>query len=191
MAKGNFPTIKAILANRISFAIQNMKQNLLEKDERGFNSVASRVLLQSIDLNFQVFGSRIEANIVMEDYWKAVDEGTKPGTMPDVQKILRWMQHKRIVPAQARKRIPQIKAFSITGRLKRKLKVKAFKDRRLALAEKIANAIKRKGTIKRFGYKGSEFMTSYLDWTFEERLREDISKAIGQDITISILKAAQ
>lgn len=180
-------TLGSVLEKYGGEIIKNLKKNL--QDE---GLMASRKLFQSVRFNpIKVLGSKFELQIVMEDYWKSVDEGTKPGTMPDVNKILRWMQHKRIQVAQPRKRIGQIKSFSVTGRLKRKLKVKAFADRRLQVAQKIAKAIHRKGTIKRFGYKGSEFMTSYLDWTFEERLRQDITKAIGKDINIQFIQATK
>lgn len=175
MAQGQLINLRTILVKHGGEIIKNLKRNL-QDDE----AIASRRLMQSISFNpIKVFGMKFQLEIVMEDYWKSVDEGTKPGFRPDVQKILRWMQHKKIVPKAAK--VNLTKKYGTRAR-------KVYKDRRLALAERIANAIYRKGTIKRFGYKGSEFMSSYLDWTFEERLREDITQAIGKDIEVSITK---
>lgn len=187
MAEGRIITLGTVLAKYGSDIVRNVSRNLSEDE-----AVASRKLLQSIRFNpIKVLGSQFVLEIVMEDYWKSVDEGQKPGTMPDVQKILRWMAHKKIQPAAPRKRLSAIKSFSVTGRLKRKLSKKAFKDRRLLLAEKIAKAIYRKGTIKRFGYKGSEFLTSYLDWTFQERLQQDITESVGKDIEVQIIQSVK
>jgi hypothetical protein len=126
--------------------------------------------MASIRPEAKVFGNRFEMQFLMEDYWENVDKGQKPGTKPSIDKILKWMGNKRIGPK------------TLTG--KRSLRAKN-KDRRLAMAERIAEAIKRKGTIKRFGYKGSGFVTDYTK-TLEQRMTQSIREATGKDITIQL-----
>lgn len=145
--------------------VRALKRELVED-----KTVASRKLIQSIRPNIKVFGNRFEAEFIMEDYWKEVDQGQKPGTHPKINDILKWMGNKGIGPK------------TLTG--KKSARAKA-KDRRLALAERIANAIYKRGTIKRFGYKGTRFVTDYTK-TLEQRMVESIKTATGKDITIQI-----
>jgi len=87
----------------------------------------------------------------MEDYWKDVDEGTNPiGYTKENRKKLQpkiydWIQNK-----------PQLQA-----------QVEASKRRSLSYA--IATNILRRGTIKRFNYSGSRFLSREIE-TFENNL---------------------
>lgn len=151
----------------------------LRKEISRDDTKASGRLLASIAPNVKIFGSSYTLEIKMEDYWKSVDQGTKPGTKPNVDKILRWMQNKKIMPKPTK-----------TGltRPRSKFGKKVFKDRRRAMAERIANAIYRKGTIKRFGYKGSGFVTEYTN-TLADRMRKSIYEATGKDIKVQLINA--
>jgi hypothetical protein len=151
----------------------------LRKEVKRDDTNASGRLIASIRPQIKIFGSKFTMEIHMEDYWKSVDSGTRPGTKPDVNKILRWMQNKKIFPKPTKGGLT--KPRSAKNR-------KVFKDRRLALAERIANAIYRKGTIKRFGYKGSGFVSEYTS-TLAERMRESIREATGKDIKIQVINA--
>ena len=183
MATGQLITLGMVMEK-----YSNIIKNALRKNLKDEGLVASSKLISSIQTPVKIFGSKFVMEIKMEDYWRSVDEGQKPGTRPDIDKIVRWMQHKKITGAEPRKRIGQIKSFSVTGKLKRKLITKAKKDRRLVVAERIANAIYRKGTIKRFGYKGSEFFSGFMDWTLKERMMEDIREATGKYLKIQLIK---
>lgn len=154
--------------------IREFKKQLAED-----GAIASRKLTQSIRPEIKLFGTTYVMEIKMEDYWKEVDKGQKPGTKPDVQKILKWMRHKGIQPA------PSKLSFHKPRSSRAK---KVYKDRRLALAERIANAIYRKGTIKRFGYKGTGFVSDYTA-TLTAKMRDSIARATGKDIAIEIKEA--
>ena len=154
-------------------ALAKWSQTIIEalrKELKQDDTHASGKLMASIRPEAKVFGNRFEMQFLMEDYWENVDKGQKPGTKPSIDKILKWMGNKRIGPK------------TLTG--KRSLRAKN-KDRRLAMAERIAEAIKRKGTIKRFGYKGSGFVTDYTK-TLEQRMTQSIREATGKDITIQL-----
>lgn len=148
----------------------------LRKEVKRDDTYASGRLQASIHPQIKIFGNKFEMQILMEDYWKQVDEGQKPGKKPEVSKILKWMRHKGIQPKPTKSNLT--KPRSAKSR-------KLFKDRRLAMAERIAEAIKRRGTIKRFGYKGSGFVTDYTK-TLAERMMASIREATGKDITIQI-----
>lgn len=174
MAIGKMKNLGTVMETWSRVIIRTLKTELT-KDQ----TVASRKLTQSIQAPVKIFGNKYVMEITMEDYWKSVDQGTKPGTRPDVNKILRWMQHKRIVPKPTKSGLTKPRS---------KFGKKIFKDRRLALAQRIANAIYRRGTIKRFGYKGSGFATDYMK-TLPERMNESIRKATGEDIKIQVINA--
>jgi hypothetical protein len=180
MAQGKMVNLGRALEVWSKVIVRALRKELTED-----STVASRKLLASIRPDVKIFGNRFEAQFLMEDYWENVDKGQKPGTKPSVDKILRWMQLKKIVPAQPLGRIRKLKASGVRASLANRFGKKVFKDRRLALAEKIANAIYRKGTIKRFGYKGSGFVTDYTK-TLEQRMTQSIREATGKDITIQL-----
>ena len=57
---------------------------------------------------------------------------------------------------------------------------------RWSYAEAIAGKIYKKGTIKRFGYKGSGFIADTLSPTAIDIIAQSISDAMGRQITIFI-----
>lgn len=165
-------TLGTVMNRYAQLIVDAIKKNI-KSDE----TLASGKLLASVQAPVKIFGTKFVIEINMEDYWKNVDEGQKPGTKPDVQKILKWMRHKGIQPK------PSKTSFSKPRSSKAK---KVFKDRRLALAERISNAIYRKGTIKRFGYKGTDFLSDSINTTLINNMKADIRKATGKDIAIQL-----
>ncbi len=101
----------------------------------------------------------LKLRIELEDYWRDVDEGTKPkgATKENIAKLLpdivRWIGKK-----------PSVQLSKI--------------KKRETLAYLITRAILKKGTIKRFGYKGSKFLSSELPG-----FKENIIKVLEQQIT--------
>lgn len=174
MAEGKMVNLASVMERWAEVIISALRKEIANDETK-----ASGRLQASIRPEIKVFGNRFVMEISMEDYWKSVDEGTKPGTKPDIQKIVKWMQHKGIQPKVSK--IGLLKPRSSRAR-------KIFKDRRLVLAEKIAKAIERKGTIKRFGYKGTGFVTDYTQ-TLANRMVDSIREATGKDIEVNILKA--
>lgn len=131
--------------------LDRVKKNLEE-----FGFVASGNMFQSLKaLPSTKKGKNIsEVNIEAEDYWEDLEKGTKPkGYSKDERKklqpkILEWIKAK-----------PSLQELAGT----------AEKQRSLSYA--IATNILKKGTIKRFGYKGKPFLTQEIP-----QLREDIIK---------------
>jgi len=135
--------------------IGRVKQNLEENDLNASGQLsASIVPLPRITGN-GVVKIRVELN----DYWRDVDEGTKPmgftkeNTAKMLPQIMRWIANK-----------PSVQLSKI--------------KKRETLAYLITRAILRKGTIKRFGYKGSKFLSSELPG-----FKENIIKVLEQQIT--------
>lgn len=71
-------------------------------------------------------------------------------------------------------------------------KHKAFKDYeglRKMLVRAIASGIHKKGTIKRFGYKGSRFLSNVLKDGRFDKLSQSLSDIIGKQIVIDITES--
>ena len=121
--------------------IKKIQNNLREK-----NLEASGRLIQSIQPLPVVTGEGvIKVSVELEDYWRQVEEGTKPlGFTKENRKklqpkILRWIKEK-----------PSLQS-------------KVAANKRVSLSYAIATNILKKGTIKRFNYKGYPFLTKELD----------------------------
>lgn len=100
----------------------------------------------------------LKIRIELEDYWKDINDGTKPkGFTKENRKklqpsILYWIANK-----------PSLQQIAGTEKKKR------------SLSYAIATNILKKGTIKRFGYKGTGFVTNNL-----EKFKQDIIKQLEE-----------
>ena len=164
-------TLGNILKDKAELIIGALKKNLEAHD-----SIASRALFQSIRTEIKVFGNSYTLELFMEDYWKWVDEGRKPGKMPPIDKIAKWI---------AQKGIP-IRSMVKASPLKRKSKLslsERIKSRNRSLAFLIARKIAKHGT------KGTHFYSDVINDKFFQDLNNDIGEALKKDYTIEIIKA--
>lgn len=78
------------------FAIRfrNTYQDKLIKGDK----VATGNLLNSVEYVIEKDDRSISVSLQLEDYYKYVEEGRKPGKFPPVDKILDWIKVKPIVP---------------------------------------------------------------------------------------------
>ena len=130
--------------------IKRVKDNIVK-----FQFDASGNLMQSITpLPTSVNGNIVKITIEIEDYWKDLEEGTKPkGYSKEKRKslqprILDWINNK-----------PALQKIANT------------QEERRSLSYAIATNILKNGTIKRFGYKGKKFLTIEIP-----QLEKDIAK---------------
>ncbi len=61
-------------------------------------------------------GNLFELAFLLPDYWQYAEYGRRPGKMPPVNKILKWIEFKHLVPRSNNGRIPTTKqlAFAIS-----------------------------------------------------------------------------
>ena len=61
-------------------------------------------------------GNLFELSVLVPDYWQYAEYGRRPGKMPPVNKILQWIEFKRLVPRSNNGRVPTTKqlAFAIS-----------------------------------------------------------------------------
>ena len=62
------------------------------------NKTASRKLMDTIKSNVVVGDQSYEVTLTLQDYWKYVEHGRKPGKFPPVGAILNWISVKPIIP---------------------------------------------------------------------------------------------
>jgi len=136
--------------------IKKVQKNLKDKDLEASGKLSASIQPLPIEQEPGLLKIKIE----LEDYWRQVEEGTKPlGYTKENRKklqpkILRWIKEK-----------PSLQS-----------KVEASK--RLSLSYAIATNILKKGTIKRFNYKGYPFLTKELD-TFKKKILKAYENGIN------------
>ncbi len=152
-----------------------LREDILKKKVK-----ASGNLIQSFDAsNVYKVADGVTAEIRAADYWYYVDQGrgaTKkghtPGTLFLWQRIDEWLLQKGIAtPPDFKKEDDSVK------------------DARENFARVIAKKIHRKGTIKRFGYKGANFVRDVLNQQSINAIAEHLGEALGQRIAISVKMA--
>jgi len=113
-------------------------------------------------LNYIVSSGKLE--ILADESLDYIDKGRRPGDAPPISEILRWAESKNIKPRG--------KGGSF---------IKVSDKSLFWMAGNISNAIRDKGTIKRFGYKGS----GIIDFVYQNQKDEmlnNIFSAYGRDI---------
>lgn len=127
-------------------------------------TVATKKLYNSITYSLS-FGEDEHKLYIWADRKIAyVDRGRKAGRVPATSTILRWAEAKGIKPK------------SSDGRFK-----PSTKKNKYQMAYNIAKAIGEKGTIKRFGYGGSDVLNFVLK-NNDKRIKESISSAFEKDL---------
>jgi len=142
----------------------------LEKDIRAKKLTASKSLLQNIDpTNYVETANGVTLAITMVNYYQWVEDGRKRGKRPPIASIEEWISKKGI---QVRKSKGESKQSVL--------------ERRRSMAIAIANKIAAKGTIKRFGYKGGDFIKDVLTPQTIEAIAGSIGDVIGKQVQVYV-----
>jgi hypothetical protein len=153
-------TKKAML--RLGKLLVSKYKERLEADD----TVATGKLKDSFKYKMTGLGTNIIGfEVLAAKYAKIIDEGRKPGKRnPGIRPIMEWMKAKGIKP-------------------NRGTKVKDYKE----AASSIAKFIGEKGTIKRFGYKGSNYLSIVAEQyggpgviTILEAYEQDLKKELDK-----------
>lgn len=144
-----FHNVLAVLRDYAA-EVRNLYQDNLIRHDR----IASGGLLNSAECRVEVNGRVYEVVMTLEDYWRYVEEDTRPH-WPPVDAILRWVQIKPVIPRpDAAGRIPTPRQ----------------------LAYLIGRKIAREGT------EGSHDLADAVA-QMNERYRERLSEALGADVS--------
>lgn len=150
--------------------IEALRNNLIEKDKDQPGN-----LIQSIDVTIEEEGTKLTFELQMEDYWKYVDEGRKPGAkMPPQKAMLDFIKVRGIRPKP--KKIVGIKNKTVKKALKQVSRDKQLKS--------VAFAIGR--SIKKHGIKPAHFFSEVVTPELIERLKADLAQALKKDVEVDI-----
>ena len=134
---------------------QRLSQGLKES-----NSDASGELDKSITFKIKSSSKKIEMDIIMLDYWGAVDEGRKAGKQPPIDKIKEWLTYPNV---RDKMRFGQSDA-------------QFTESEKNSLAYLIAKKIGKQGT------KGNNFATNVFDSTLiTKELPEIVLNSVVED----------
>ena len=67
---------------------------------------ATGKLASTASFNVEVSGEEINVTIHLEDYYRYIEEGRRPGRFPPVDAILGWIQAKNIMPREINGKLP-------------------------------------------------------------------------------------
>lgn len=58
---------------------------------------------KTVQVNVKVINEEYVIEIKLEDYWKYIESGRKPGTFPNINALVRWIKAKKIIPRDRKK----------------------------------------------------------------------------------------
>lgn len=134
-------------------------------------------LSAAIKFEIKAENNGISFKLMMPEYGEAVDKGRKSGTPPPIEPIKNWIKRKGILKSEK----------AVKGTRKTKKPKPSFEKRLTSMAYGISKNIGKKGTIKRFGYKGNNFYSDVVDDGRLDKLRDDLAKALKTSIEIEII----
>jgi hypothetical protein len=179
--------------------IDSLRKNLIEsdKDQPG-------KLIQSIDVKILQEGDNLTFRLLMEDYYKFIDEGVSGwdkqnssqykfknnGKPANIGAMLNFIRARGI--KQYKKPNGEIIYDANIG-VKKKNQIKLIKNKQVKKSFKQVTAEKRLKTlayligmrIKRVGIKPTYFFSNVINDELYTKMKLDITKAIGRDIEIS------
>ena len=152
-----WPHVEAVLQSFAEAVREQYRQNLKEHDRYTTLGKDTR-LVDSVTAYVEAGASAYEVKMTLNDYWKYVEEGTKPH-WPPPKAILKWVQIKPVIPRPYNGRIPSEKS----------------------LAFLISRKIAREGT------KGTHDLAQARASTMEV-FREQLAEALAEDAASMIFK---
>jgi len=119
---------------------------------------------------------------------KPTKNGHTPGTPYLYEALQKWIAYRGI-------NLTSFKNQKVMVKMEDGRKVARYPYKNLtnieankALSHSIAHSIHRKGTIKRFGYKGSKFLSAVINQQSLDALAQRCSEALGEEISITLVQ---
>lgn len=141
---------------------KDVKENYKEKLLQSNRYTQERSLLNSVETKVKVNGTEYEVVMTLNDYWKYVENDTKPH-FPPPSAILRWVKIKPVLP-------------------------RPMKNGKLPTPSQLAFLIGRK--IAQVGTKGSHDLERTKD-AILPFYKDELETALGHDVQIYIEKVLQ
>lgn len=172
--------VKEILEQFGVQLVEDLKESILTKKHGSQTNNAADQSSLAGSIKYKIFGrdTQVTFSLTMADHWKFVNDGRKKGKRPPADKFDEWQSGKGINALQIyRSKLKNPEKSTVT-----------FKKARRSLSFAIAEAIAKKGTIKRFGYRGSLFYTSVINDGRIEKLKRDLSAVLKREVEIELFE---
>lgn len=88
-----FSNVKSVLNDFGKFLVEEYQDALILND-----AIASNTLYKSITYIVENGNNSFEVKLSLEDYWKYIENGRKPGKWPPIKAIQRWIEIKPVLP---------------------------------------------------------------------------------------------
>ena len=140
--------------------VQQLAQILIDlyRQELTVNNVnSSGSLYNTIKSQVVVDDQTISGDLILNDYWKYIEYGRKPGRFPNIQAIKGWIKQKPVIP---------------TGKLGK-----------LPTTDQLAFLISRKIATK--GIQGKNLLEKAID-ILEKQYNDKLEDAVTKDVTKEI-----
>lgn len=132
--------------------------------------VATKALRSSMRPTLPAVTSRdVKVSVTGEEHWIWAEEGRRKGKFPPIKAIEEW-----------------ITAKGIQVRKSRTQSTKSVLAARKSMAFAIARSIAKKGTIKRFGHKGSGFVKDVINSRQMKLMAEYFAEQTGKQLLIYV-----
>lgn len=91
-----FNNVRNVLNDFGRFLVEEYQDNLILED-----AIASKTLYNSLQYKVENGNNSFEVKLSLEDYWKYIENGRKPGKFPPISAIKRWIEIKPELPTTA------------------------------------------------------------------------------------------
>jgi hypothetical protein len=173
----NDPDLKA--GNLLEEILQNVAQTLtdaLRKEITEKGVTASKSLRSSVNpSNAVTVADGVQVHIVMADYWEYVESGRGPTKKGNNGGKFLWQHIEEWISAKG-----------ISVRKSNQQSTQSVLEARRSMAYAIAQKIHKRGTIKRFGYKGANFIKDVLTPQNIEAIAQHLSDMAGRKIELYV-----
>ena len=141
---------------------QSLRADKTYASGRTLRSVEGVMKAEGSVLSYSIFSRK--ASNSEYSVLEIIDQGRRPGKQPPTQAIMYWMEQKGVQPRTS------------SGKY-----AKSSESNLKWAAYNIARAIGQRGTIKRYGYGGSDIL-NFVFKSREEAMTEDIATSFEQDL---------
>lgn len=159
---------------------QEMIRQVIAKDMVASGKLKNSIRVELIDNGFSISSDEIHSYLLGEDGYRAKSTGSKTEKEAKWDRLGEWARSKGMQPLLRDKK----------GRFK-----KVTKDSYRRLGYVLSRSIDKKGTIKRFGYKGSQVISdtvailqSKSEDVLVEAYKEDVIAMIKEDFKFDNIK---
>ena len=133
-----------------------------QNELKAFNKIATGEL-HNVDFEVNANGGTYTISLILQDYWKYVEQGRQPGKFPNVGKLQEWIKIKAIIPRPMKDgKLPTEKQLTfVIGN--------SIKEKGIQPKPALANALKKNDTYLN---KIKEVVGKSLDKEIKQMLKE-------------------